>query len=819
MDRGTSPAHVQAVLAIEDRVLRNYWVTQTYSDLAADLTRLLEPTTANWCTFGTWASCTVGRNIRGEDLPKWLHDRVVLDDGMMGAVHTVNEGPGRRGLAEVLHEVTPEHVFEVVRELFGACATNLSDGNTEVFAEIAPAAAVVIECYGADPVDAASARARVLEKCDGAPPFEGVNRLRAGFSLWCDAMAETEPARKSQLILAGSLQLGAHEQHHLQGAIAGSMDMGVNQSVDLFKKRLVKDGRAIAGLEESIASALDPLVRATGDLWGDLMTELLGTIETPDGTLRLDRDVPSIPGKPFVPPELHPVVVDDLATLVARFDRSKGNGRDSRAPDWVKLDDRMNFITNLFVSRHHRTELFQPPFNPAVLADIQADRIPGQARVTAGRAGERGDSARQDQSPDTPVLSENRGCFGLGLLLPGRATPAPKHPPAPTIGLEQFTDDFLDGLRTAGDDPADRAVSTFFEETGAGHSELFERLARLSASGEPDEDLPGVGTFVSAEEPWPDWADRDLVRQGQQVFGDWGPQLGMALWMASLPADYACAQGAEPLARTARLTGKPKRRYVETGQMIIDAMTPDALDPGANGYKTVRHVRLMHAAVRHVLLHADEVESPEGKPLEPWDDALGVPLNQEDLLGCLFSFSVVGIDSLGRSGVHISDDEAEAYIHAWSVVGHQIGIRTDLLPLDWAGSKSIWERLKVRAYAPSDAGRELTAAAIDCMQDLIRSKRLRGLPATGIRHYLGDETADLLGVPKADWTRMFFTFVEGTDSIFDRTWVRAPGTRSMTAALGRRMLRGFELYERDGDRPKFEITDELREAWGIGKAP
>ena len=35
MNRGTAPAHVQAVLAIDDRVLRNYWVTQTYSDLAA----------------------------------------------------------------------------------------------------------------------------------------------------------------------------------------------------------------------------------------------------------------------------------------------------------------------------------------------------------------------------------------------------------------------------------------------------------------------------------------------------------------------------------------------------------------------------------------------------------------------------------------------------------------------------------------------------------------------------------------------------------------------------------------------------------------
>ncbi len=65
MNRGSSPTHVQEVLAIDDRVLRNYWVTQTYSDLAAGLAELLDPDTANWCTFGSWASCTVGQNLRG----------------------------------------------------------------------------------------------------------------------------------------------------------------------------------------------------------------------------------------------------------------------------------------------------------------------------------------------------------------------------------------------------------------------------------------------------------------------------------------------------------------------------------------------------------------------------------------------------------------------------------------------------------------------------------------------------------------------------------------------------------------------------------
>ena len=226
----------------------------------------------------------------------------------------------------------------------------------------------------------------------------------------------------------------------------------------------------------------------------------------------------------------------------------------------------------------------------------------------------------------------------------------------------------------------------------------------------------------------------------------------------------------------------------------------------------------MHAAVRHLLLHAEDLRTPAGDPIEPWDDALGVPLNQEDLLGCLFSFSVVGIDSLRRSGIRVDDAEAEAYIHAWNLVGHQLGIRSDLLPLNWSDSEDIWGHIKARAYAESDAGRELTGAAIECMRDLIRFGPLGGLPASGIRHFLGDATAELLGVPKADWTRWFFTFVQVSDTLFDQTWGRLPGVPNLSAALGLRMLRGFERTERDGDRPSFQIADELRDAWGMGNA-
>ena len=75
-------------------------------------------------------------------------------------------------------------------------------------------------------------------------------------------------------------------------------------------------------------------------------------------------------------PDLTPVVVDDLATLFGRYDRATEDGRGSRALDWVDLNGRMNFIANLFQSRHHRKELFQPPFGTDVMVQIEAGRIP-----------------------------------------------------------------------------------------------------------------------------------------------------------------------------------------------------------------------------------------------------------------------------------------------------------------------------------------------------------------------------------------------------------------------------------------------------------
>jgi len=390
---------------------------------------------------------------------------------------------------------------------------------------------------------------------------------------------------------------------------------------------------------------------------------------------------------------------------------------------------------------------------------------------------------------------------------------------APSIGAGHFTDGYLEDLRMVGDAPADAAVASFFEQVDPTDGPLFPLLLRTTHTNLSDEEAPGVGPYAKQVEPWPSWVDGALVKRGQSVFGDWGLQLSSGMFMASLPMSYACAKGAEPLVRTARLTSNPKRRYLETGQMIIDAMTPKAIVPGAVGYRAVRHVRLIHAAVRYTLLHPEIVPGHVGVAPGPWDMSLGIPLNQEDLLGCLFAFNVIGLRSLNRAGVTLSSHETEAYVHVWNVVGHQLGIRDDLLPLDFADASVVADRILARQSAPSEAGSELTATAVDAMQDLLKLKFFKGLPASGIRYSIGDHTADMLQVPDANWTRWLFPVMRRFDVITDRLFSWMPGNHSISAAMGRRIVSGFEDAERGSGRPSFQITDELRDAWGMGIRP
>jgi hypothetical protein len=96
-------------------------------------------------------------------------------------------------------------------------------------------------------------------------------------------------------------------------------------------------------------------------------------------------------------------------------------------------------------------------------------------------------------------------------------------------------------------------------------------------------------------------------------------------------------------------------------------------------------------------------------PLVTYDvKTLGQPINQEDLVYTLLTFGLAIPEGLRSWGCHLSDDDCEAFLHTWLLVGHIMGIRDDLLPDDYASAKELFSVIKGRQAIGTDMGKKLT---------------------------------------------------------------------------------------------------------------
>ncbi|UCG26336.1 MAG: hypothetical protein JSW55_10260, partial [Chloroflexota bacterium] len=97
------------------------------------------------------------------------------------------------------------------------------------------------------------------------------------------------------------------------------------------------------------------------------------------GELRLGSDVKPSKRHETFPPDLQEIESERVKELLGRYDRSGDTLHRSRADDWSDLDDRMNFIVDLFRSYQQEPAHFEPPFTPEQMAAIDEGRIPDGA--------------------------------------------------------------------------------------------------------------------------------------------------------------------------------------------------------------------------------------------------------------------------------------------------------------------------------------------------------------------------------------------------------------------------------------------------------
>jgi hypothetical protein len=370
--RSPTALEIAAILTERDLTLRNLYITDRYHTLSERLRATVSADDANWSTFATWASKTVGQTVRSEEIPAVVLDVVGAADNLLQLLDQVNR------MLPLVPDITPEGLlapmFTTLRDVSG----HVSEGNLKVFAELAPLFDAFAERFGRDGHDTAYDESALTAFVSGLAPGPvdegGQELLRDAFTAYYRARHTRRPDARARLVLLGNCQIGLHEQMRLQPQIAAAMntavaDLVVQSTLDTLR-RLLPDW-----IEDEVASACAPplahLGAALEPLWRQVVTRHLMELAQPGGgELPLGVDQPLRP----MPAALE--LVDDpeaLGLLWAAYDVSSTR---TAARDWSSLPDRMNYIINLFRTRQQDADLFTAPFTRLQQEEMYDHRLP-----------------------------------------------------------------------------------------------------------------------------------------------------------------------------------------------------------------------------------------------------------------------------------------------------------------------------------------------------------------------------------------------------------------------------------------------------------
>jgi len=334
--------------SVPELELRNRRVTLGYGELSHQLADVIAAggdRVANWCTFATWSSKSIGSTIDPDEIP-----------------------PGLRQLP--VPSFIRRDVVSMCRRIFrrqhGAIFRALACGNRLIFLEVGVVGARFIVAFsGADRSEShwdaywrsASGALDEIARLDGPwVPTKPADRRRLHDAMRCyfDAAVASDAARRSQLVLAGNVELAAYEQERAQGYLAVVLALFCGRAMD----------RLLTTRSGELASG--PM-RLSTQVCSRIMTRFGIALVLPNEVVDLARrQRMAADGSCPVWPDDR-VTEPTLRAVLQRYDRSPGAEVKRGAHSWLSFDERMHVITNLFRAHHGDRSLFDRPF-----ADVDA---------------------------------------------------------------------------------------------------------------------------------------------------------------------------------------------------------------------------------------------------------------------------------------------------------------------------------------------------------------------------------------------------------------------------------------------------------------
>jgi hypothetical protein len=294
-----------------------------------------------------------------------------------------------------------------------------------------------------------------------------------------------------------------------------------------------------------------------------------------------------------------------------------------------------------------------------------------------------------------------------------------------------FPKEMLANFRLVGDNQADKVVKALFD---LGYNPLSNedyRKYRLNGQAMPESFPEVLSDYFEQIKRTP--LDKEQLKKGAEFFLQFAQPIILCLGLYSLPYCYAAAKGAKVLVSSKRILDNPGKRLQETGDFVLDVHAPDAFEDPGKAFISIAKVRLMHAAIRYHLLQSKK-----------WDMEDGLPINQMDMAGTNYSFSLIVIRGLRKLGFEISQSQATIYIQFWNQIGNILGLSQELMPDSTKDAFVLEQKIRASEFEYSEEGVALTKALLNYVDAQETPFPLKGSVISS--YLLGEELTKMLGI-------------------------------------------------------------------------
>lgn len=172
----------------------------------------------------------------------------------------------------------------------------------------------------------------------------------------------------------------------------------------------------------------------------------------------------------------------------------------------------------------------------------------------------------------------------------------------------------------------------------------------------------------------------------------------LALASRSLLKQYAAYKSTNVLVYTKLLPKYPHRRILTTMQFVMDVMDPNGFNSEGYAIRSIQKLRLVHAMIRERIGQASDY----GKKKDVWDMDWGEPINQQDMLFAIHTFSVEVLRGLIASGEYVSQEERDNYYLAWHIIGRSLGVNPKINPTNYDIGVQTQQRIYDKEFIVND---------------------------------------------------------------------------------------------------------------------